>query len=609
MNDARDVSRPIRRGTAVSSVLAVALVAACADSLPTEPPSNTYDSGAEDSSASHDTGTPDGSVADSSSAEASTPDATPVDGGTPDGSDASADSSGTDEGAASDGSAAMLAATPPMGWNSWNKFQGNVTEALIKSIADAMVSTGMKAAGYEYVNIDDGWVDTRDASGHIVVNATKFPGGMAALAGYVHGKGLKLGIYTCAGTQTCQGLAGSYMYETQDAQSYASWGIDYVKEDWCNTAGEDPQTQYTVMHDAIVASGRQMVFSLCDWGVNSPWDFGPAIANLWRATGDIADNWPSMLHNLDMTSEHASAAGPGHWNDPDMLEVGNGGMTSDEYRSHFSLWSLLAAPLIAGNDLTSMSADTLATLTNAEVIAVDQDPAGAQGQLVADDGNGGQVWSKRLHTGGSRAVVLFNRGGTSATITARWSDLGLAAGSASVRDLWQHQDLGSFPDSYSTQVATHASVTLVVTGAEGTAPQAPTVYAASSASNTLTGTAVLASCTACAGGQKVGWIGTTPAAAGGTQSGTLQFNGVQAATAGMKTIVIEYLSGESRSASVSVNGAAPVTVQFGDSGPDGDYSVVGTHVLQVPLVAGNNTLLFSNGSAAAPDLSAIDVYP
>jgi hypothetical protein len=312
-----------------------------------------------------------------------------------------------------------------------------------------------------------------------------------------------------------------------------------------------------------------------------------------------------VVNNLDSTAEHAAAAGPGHWNDPDMLEVGNGGLTTDESRAHFSLWSILAAPLIAGNDVRAMSADTLATLTNAEVIAVDADPAGAQGRLVADDGNGGQVWSKPLRAPGTRAVALFNRGAGSATVTARWADLGLAAGSATVRDLWQHKDLGPFQDAYGSEVASHAAVMLLMSGSEGPpATGTPTIYAASAPSSTLGGGAQLGACASCASGQKVGWIGTV-----GAQSGSLQFNGVQAATAGTKTLVIEYLSGENRSATVSVNGGAPLSVRFGESGPDGDYSFVGTHVLQVTLSAGDNTLLFTNATGPAPDLSAIDVYP
>ena len=359
-----------------------------------------------------------------------------------------------------------VALTPPMGWNSWNHFGCNVSEATIKQQADAMVSSGMKAAGYQYINIDDCWATGRDGNGTIIADTSRFPDGMQALANYVHNDGLKLGIYTDAGTSTCAGRPGSYGHEQQDANTYASWGIDYVKEDWCNTSGLDPQTQYSIMRDALHNTGRPIVLSICNWGVNSPWNWGPTTGNLWRTTGDIQDNWGSMLGNLDSSSQHASSAGPGAWNDPDMLEVGNGGMTDTEYRSHLTLWAEMASPLIAGNDLTNMSGATISTLTNPEVLAVDQDAAGVQGTVVADNGSGLQVWSKRLNDG-SRAVVLFNRSGSSANITANWSNIGLAAGSASVRDLWARTDLGSFSNSYTAYVPSHGVVMLKIAGTNG----------------------------------------------------------------------------------------------------------------------------------------------
>ena len=360
-----------------------------------------------------------------------------------------------------------LALTPPMGWNSWNKFGCNVSEALIKREADAMVSNGMKAAGYQYVNIDDCWATGRDSNGNIIASTSAFPDGMQALATYVHNDGLKLGIYTDAGTSTCAGRPGSYGHEQQDANTYASWGIDYVKEDWCNTSGLDPQTQYTVMRNALNATGRAIVFSLCDWGANSPWVWGPSTGNLWRTTGDIQDNWNSMLSNLDSSSQHASSAGPGAWNDPDMLEVGNGGMTATEDQAHFALWAEMAAPLISGNDPSAMSSATQTILTNSDVIAVDQDAAGMQGTVVSDNGSGLQVWSKKLNGSGLRSVVLFNRSGSAANITANWTNLGLAAGSASVRDLLTHTNLGAFNNSYTASVPSHGVVMLKITGTEG----------------------------------------------------------------------------------------------------------------------------------------------
>lgn len=355
-----------------------------------------------------------------------------------------------------------LARTPPMGWNSWNKFACNVSEQLIKEIADAMVASGMKKAGYQYVNIDDCWQVSRDSAGNIVADPVRFPGGIKALADYVHAKGLKLGIYTDAGAMTCEKRPGSFDHELQDAKTYAAWGVDYVKIDWCHTEGLDPQKQYAMFRDALAQCGRPIVFSICNWGQNQPWTWGPATGNLWRTTGDIKDNWASVLKILDNPSQqHAEAAGPGGWNDPDMLEVGNGKMTDAEYRSHFSLWAMMAAPLIAGNDLRSMSQATKDILMNAEVIAIDQDPAGKQGTRIRAEG-GSEVWAKPLKQKGAVAVVLFNRGEAAADISASWGEVGLASAKAKVRDLWAHADLGVFTDSFKANVPPHGVMMLMV---------------------------------------------------------------------------------------------------------------------------------------------------
>ena len=355
-----------------------------------------------------------------------------------------------------------LARTPPMGWNSWNKFACNVSEQLIKEIADAMVATGMKKAGYQYVNIDDCWQVSRDSAGNIVADPIRFPGGMKALADYVHAKGLKLGIYTDAGTMTCEKRPGSLDHELQDAKTYADWGVDYVKIDWCHTDGLDPQKQYAKFRDALAQCGRPIVFSICNWGRNQPWTWGPATGNLWRTTGDIQDNWASVLKILDNPSQqHAEAAGPGGWNDPDMLEVGNGKMTDAEYRSHFSLWAMMAAPLIAGNDLRSMSQATKDILMNAEVIAIDQDAAGKQGTRIRVEG-GSEVWAKPLKQKGAVAVVLFNRGEAAADISANWGEVGLPSGKAKVRDLWAHTDRGVFTDSFKANVPPHGVMMLKI---------------------------------------------------------------------------------------------------------------------------------------------------
>ena len=320
----------------------------------------------------------------------------------------------------------------------------------------------MRDAGYRYVVIDDCWQTARDAHGVIVADSARFPHGIKALADYVHAKGLKFGIYTDAGTKTCQGRPGTLGHEVQDARTYASWGVDYVKEDWCNASGLVARVQYTKFRDALARSGRPIVLSLCEWGSNQPWEWAPAVGNLWRTTDDIGDNWPSMLSNLDQNSQHSAVAKPGAWNDPDMLEVGNGGMTDDEYRAHFSLWAIMAAPLMAGHDVRTMSPATKEILTNREVIAVDQDPLGKQGILVSEEKSELQVWAKPL-ADGSRAVALLNRSDAAAKITASFARIGLHVDSATVRDLWAHEDRGGFRREYATEVPSHGVIMLRIT--------------------------------------------------------------------------------------------------------------------------------------------------
>ena len=313
------------------------------------------------------------------------------------------------------------AATPPMGWNSWNHFAGRVTDQDIRGAADALVATGMRDSGYIYVNIDDTWEAGRDPQGNIQTNQ-KFPD-MKALTAYVHSKGLKIGLYSSPGPKTCGGYEGSYGHEEQDAKTYAAWGFDYLKYDLCSfhdvmkqQSGGDQakgyammRAAYTKMDRALKATGRPIVFSLCQYGWDSVWKWGPEVGgNLWRTTDDIQDNYRSMAENGFTQAGLAKYAAPGHWNDPDMLEVGNGKMTKDEYQTHMSLWALLAAPLLAGNDLTKMTDETKSILMNRDVIAIDQDPLGRQGDRVSAEGPF-EVWSKPLKDG-SVAVGLFNRG-------------------------------------------------------------------------------------------------------------------------------------------------------------------------------------------------------
>lgn len=321
-----------------------------------------------------------------------------------------------------------LAATPQMGWNSWNTFACNINEQLIRDTADAMVKLGLKDAGYEYVNIDDCWHGKRDQDGVIHPDAERFPSGMKALADYVHGKGLKLGIYSDAGATTCGGRPGSRGHEYQDAITYAAWGIDYVKYDWCDTKGLNAVGAYTTMRDAIRSAGRPMLFSMCEWGDNKPWEWATEVGHSWRTTGDIYACWDcefshgswsslGVLRILDKQAGLRKYAGPGHWNDMDMLEVGMG-MTEDEDRAHFAIWAMMASPLILGNDLRSMPESTRRILSNKDVIAINQDKAGIQAWKFMDAGQL-EYWAKPL-ANNEWAVMLLNRGEQAASISYDW---------------------------------------------------------------------------------------------------------------------------------------------------------------------------------------------
>jgi alpha-galactosidase len=356
-----------------------------------------------------------------------------------------------------------LARTPPMGWNSWNKFANRIDDATVREIADAMAANGMRDAGYVYVNIDDTWEGERDARGNIQPNL-KFPD-MKALADYVHSKGLKLGIYSSPGPNTCEGYEGSFGHEEQDARTYAAWGIDYLKYDWCGalTLYKDSEMQavYQKMGDALLAAGRPIVFSLCQYGFADVWKWGPEVGgNLWRTTGDIGDSWDSISRIAFSQDKLAPYARPGHWNDPDMLEIGNGHMSDTEYRTHMSLWSMLAAPLIAGNDLRNMSASIHDILTNPEVIAIDQDKAGHQGRRVWQSGQQ-EVWTRPL-TDGDTAVAVFNRASADAKVTFRWADAGISKNPSRIRDLWRHVDQNATGPGYSAEVPSHGVVLLRV---------------------------------------------------------------------------------------------------------------------------------------------------
>ncbi|RNI29999.1 glycoside hydrolase family 27 protein [Rufibacter immobilis] len=374
-----------------------------------------------------------------------------------------------------------LAQTPPMGWNSWNKFACNVDEKLIREIADAMVSSGMKDAGYTYINIDDCWHGDRDSLGFIHPDPRRFPSGMKALADYIHSKGLKMGIYSDAGSQTCGGRPGSRGYEFQDAQQYAKWGIDYLKYDWCNTEGLKAEGAYKTITAALRKAGRPVVLSICEWGNDKPWEWGPEVGHLWRTTGDIYNcfdcvkdhgTWKSfgVMQILDKQEGLRQYAGPGQWNDPDMLEVGNG-MPVHEDRAHFSMWAMIAAPLIAGNDLRNMSKETLAILTHKEAIAINQDKLGIQGFRYAKK-DSVETWLKPLDNG-KWAVCFLNRSNTPQKVNFDWKntpisdelskrELNAAKTTYKIRDVWARKAQGNTKKAYAATVPRHDAILLVL---------------------------------------------------------------------------------------------------------------------------------------------------
>ena len=357
-----------------------------------------------------------------------------------------------------------LGLTPQMGWSSWNKFACNINETLIYNTIDSIISTGLAAAGYTYINLDDCWQLSRNEDGVIQPDPNKFPNGIKPLVDYAHKKGLKFGLYSDAGYYTCQLRPGSLGYEEIDAKTYAEWGVDYLKYDNCFTDGSDPEIRYPVMRDALLKSGRDIFYSMCEWGVNDVATWGKDVGNSWRTTGDITDSWNSMIKIIDENNKWYEYAAPGGWNDPDMLEVGNGHMTTDEYKVHFGLWALSKAPLIIGCDVNNMSQETYDIITNSEIIAVNQDELGVQGHKIVSEqvSDDLEVWSGLLNDG-SYVVMLLNRGTVAADMTARWEEIGLSLGEAVVRDLYEKQDIGIFYDSFAINVKPHACYLLKIT--------------------------------------------------------------------------------------------------------------------------------------------------
>jgi alpha-galactosidase len=368
-----------------------------------------------------------------------------------------------------------LALTPPMGWNSWNTFACNVDEALIREMTDAVVSSGMKDAGYTYIVIDDCWHGQRDSLGFIHPDPQRFPSGIKVLADYIHSKGLKFGIYSCAGDKTCGGRPGSRGHEYQDAISYAQWGVDYLKYDWCNNTGLNSVGAYTTMRDALYAAGRPIVFSLCEWGDTKPWEWAKDVGHLWRITGDITDcfdcevnhgSWSSwgIIKTIELRKGIRQYAGPGHWNDPDMMEIGRG-MTLNEDRAHFSMWAMLAAPLMAGNDLRNMKKEVTEVLTNKDVLAVDQDSLGVQGLKFNDNENGVETWVKPLKNS-DWAICFLNKSEQKQKIDFDWAKKYIADDISkktlntnettySIKDLWTKKNLGSTKKNLIAEIPSH----------------------------------------------------------------------------------------------------------------------------------------------------------
>jgi len=365
-----------------------------------------------------------------------------------------------------------LARKPPMGWNSWNKFECKINEIIVKEVADAMIKNGMKAAGYEYIIVDDCWQIGRDSLGNIVVDPQRFPSGMKSLGDYIHSKGLKFGIYSDAGTLTCQGRPGSRGYEFQDARTYAKWGVDLLKYDWCSHGKQNAEASYLLMRDAIYKAGRPIVLSICEWGTNKPWEWGANVGHMWRTTEDIINcfdcknNWGGLgvLQIIDLQAEIGGYSGPGHWDDPDMLEIGNGVLTTSEERSHISMWSMFSAPLIAGNDIRNMAAQTNTVLTNKEVLDIDQDSLGISAtrwMKYADL----EIWFKPL-SNHNFAFCLLNRSNQPITINQDLKTMikGYKVDdSYNIRDLWKHRDIGATRDNVTGTIAAHDVLMLKLT--------------------------------------------------------------------------------------------------------------------------------------------------
>ena len=505
--------------------------------------------------------------------------------------------------------------TPLMGWASWNVFYHDITEAKIKAQADALVSTGLAEAGYRYLNIDDGFWNNRNSDGSLRINTQKFPNGFEYLVDYIHSKGLKAGFYSDAGDWTCGAVHGGettgegvglYQHEQQDIDlAFKTWGFDYIKVDYCGASRHlhlDERTQYTKIREAIDATGRDdIIYNICRWQFPGAWVC--SIGNSWRIADDINASWGSIIRILDLNTYLTGFSSPGHYNDMDMLEVGHG-LPLEEDKSHFALWCIMSSPLVLGNDLTRMSNETLNLLKNEEAIAINQDTSGFQARLISDDGNGGQVWGRRLHsiTSNERAVVLFNRSSGRRRISVQWSDLDLL-GSATVRDLLDKKNLGSFETEFSGDVPSHGVVFVKIVGVESRLQE--TFEAENAWMNNFNLTvnnrivadqAKPVKDAACSGGAKVGYIGND-------EGNFLEFRKIWAKADAEYRLTIRYLCGEDRSATMSVNGRDTTLTRLNSGG----FDRVDTMTVPVHLKEGLNNIRFSNESAYLPDMDAISL--
>ncbi|HOD88942.1 MAG TPA: alpha-galactosidase [Bacteroidales bacterium] len=507
-----------------------------------------------------------------------------------------------------------------MGWSSWNNYGHNINDSIIKAQADAMVYSGLADLGFKYINIDDGFFDGRNADGSLRINATKFPYGMKTLADYIHSKGLKAGFYSEAGANTCGSIWGAqtggvdgglYNHDQQDIDSiFKSWGFDFLKVDFCGgqQQGLDEETRYTQIKTAINNTGRTDInFNVCRWQFPGAWVC--SVADSWRMSGDInltpgsIPSWNEILKIIDQNTFLAAYASPGHYNDMDMLEVGRG-LSFEEDKSHFSIWCILSSPLVLGNDLANMSEQTKSILTNPEVIAVNQDTTGLQARRIWDNGSGLQVWAKNLNgkLSNERAVVLFNRRDTAASISVKWKDLNLE-GPATVRDLWERRDLRIMDSMFTADVPSHGVVMLKVVGKQNKLQQVfEAEYAWINTFNLTKNSKILPNQgravvdTLCSGLAKVAWLGNSA-------DNYIEFRDVYVYSDGKYKLSISYISGENRNITLSVNGIDKVLKKLNS----GDWKTIDNKTITVKLNKGYNTIRLSNANGWMPDVDKIQL--